>query len=215
MIPDQIWRILFDWYPNLKVYIRWNNSLNDCIQDLKGTRQGELSSPFPFNLFHQQLIEILNWTVGGILINDVPYNVFCYADDLILTGTSMIGLQKLINSANYYIVSHGLRFNPTKTQCATFGRKAQQTGWFLGGCKLAETDIIQYLGAVISDNPFHHAESRISACRRAFYALQGVSLCKRGTNPDTIRYLWMTALRPVLIYGIFCMNMSKKSNRIT
>ncbi|KAK2151278.1 hypothetical protein LSH36_368g01034, partial [Paralvinella palmiformis] len=128
--------------------------------------------------------------------------VFCYADDFILTSTSVTGLQKLINCANNYIVSHGLRFNPTKTQCATFGRKAQQTGWFLGGCKLAETDIIQYLGAVISDNPFHHIESR--ACRRAFYALQGVGLCKRGTDPDTIRYLWMTALRAVLTYGIPC-----------
>ena len=123
----------------------------------------------------------------------------------------MTGLQKLINCANNYIVSHGLRFNPTKTQCATFGRKAQQTGWFLGGCKLAETDRIQYLGAVISDNPYHHAEPHISACRRAFYALQGVVLCKRGTNPDTIRYLWMTVLRPVLIYGISCMNMPPKT----
>ncbi|KAK2149678.1 hypothetical protein LSH36_442g02029, partial [Paralvinella palmiformis] len=117
-----------------------------------------LSSPLLLNLFYQQLIDILNCTVGRILINDVPYNVFCYADDLILTGTSMTGLQKLINCANNYIVSHGLRLNPTKTQCATFGRKAQRTGWFLGRCKLAETDRIQYLGAVISDNPFHHSK---------------------------------------------------------
>jgi len=95
--------------------------------------------------------------------------------------------------------------------CATFGRKAQQTGWFIGGCKLAETDRIEYIGAVISDNPFHHAESRMSACRRAFYALQGVGLFKRGTNPDTIRYLWMTVLRPVLTYGISCMNMPPKT----
>jgi len=201
MIPDQMWRILFDWYSDLKMYIKWNNSLNDCIQFLKGTRQGGLSFHFLFNLFYQQLIDILNCTVGGILINDVLYNVFCYADDLILTSTSMTGLQKLINCASNYIVSHGLRFNPTKTQCATFGRKAQQTGWFLGGCKLAETDRTQYLGAVIS----------ISYCRRAFYSLQSVGLCRRGTNPGTIGYLWMTVLRHVLTYGISCMNMSKKA----
>jgi len=151
VIPDQMWRILVDWYSDLKVYIKWNNSLSDGIQVLIGTRQGGLSSPFLFNLFDQQLINILNCTVGGILINDVPYNVFCYADDLILTSTSVTGLQKLINCANDYIVSHGLRFNPTKTQCATFGRKAPQTGWYIGGAKLAEADRIQYLiiGAVI------------------------------------------------------------------
>ena len=153
---------------------------------------------------------MLNWIVGGILINDVPYNVFCYADDLILTSTCMTWLQTLINSANNYIDSHGLQFNPTKTLCHIW-TKSPTTRWFLGGCKLAETDRIGYPGAVISDNPFHHAESRISARRRAFYALQRVALCKRGTNPDTIRYLWMTVLRPVLIYGISCMNMPQKA----
>jgi len=97
--------------------LKW--SLSDCIQVLKGSWREGLSSPFLFNLFYQQLIDILNCT----LINDVPYNVFCCADDLILTSTSMTGLQKLINCTNNYIVSHGLRFNATKTQCATFGRK--------------------------------------------------------------------------------------------
>ena len=33
----------------------------------------------------------------------------------------------------------------------------------------------------------------------------------RGTNLDTIRYLWMTALRPVLTCRVSCMNMSKKT----
>ena len=52
VIPDQMWRILFDWYSDLKVYIRWNNSLNGCIQLLKGTRQGGLPSSFLLNLFY-------------------------------------------------------------------------------------------------------------------------------------------------------------------
>ena len=89
--------------------------------------------------------------------------------------------------------------------------KAQQTGWFLGGCKLAETDRIQYIGAVISDNPFHHVESRISACRRAFYALQCVGLRKRGTNPET-RYA-ICGRR----HSDLCLHTEyvQKSNRIT
>jgi len=68
------------------VYIRWNNSLNGCIQLLKGTRQGGLPSSFLLNLFYQKIIDILNCAVGGILINDVPYSIFCYADVLVLTS---------------------------------------------------------------------------------------------------------------------------------
>ena len=62
---------------------------------------------------------------GGIQINnyDESYNVFCYADDLILTNLSATGLQTLINTASTYIlvVSHGLNFI-TKTISTTFGR---------------------------------------------------------------------------------------------
>ena len=48
----------------------------------------------------------------GICINDATYNVFCYADDILLCRATVSGLQKLINKANKYIIEHGLRFNP-------------------------------------------------------------------------------------------------------
>ena len=44
---------------------------------------GRIAIFFPFN---QKIIDILNCAVGGILINDVPYNIFCYADVLVLTS---------------------------------------------------------------------------------------------------------------------------------
>ena len=86
-----------------------------------GTRQGGLSSPYLFNLFYQELIDLLSKCTGGIQIGENSYNVFCYADDLVLTSLSVTGLQDLINSAKSFIVSHGLNFNPSKTVCTTFG----------------------------------------------------------------------------------------------
>jgi len=79
---------------------------------------------------------------------------------------------------------------------------------YLTSQKLPEVDRIQYLGAVLSDNPRHHAESGISTHRRAFIALQGAGLCKHGTDPDTIRYMWISALRTVLTYGVACLHTS-------
>ena len=79
---------------------------------LKGlTRQG--LHYCVLNIFYQDLIDILTCTTEGILINDVPFNVFCYTNDLLSTSTSAIGLLTLIDKYEY-IVSHGIRFYPTK-----------------------------------------------------------------------------------------------------
>ena len=66
-------------------------------------------------------IGILSNCTGGITIHNECYNVFCYADNLIIFSLSVSGLQDMINAAKSYIAEHGLRFNPTKTICKTFG----------------------------------------------------------------------------------------------
>ena len=53
----------------------------------------------------------------GICIGSKNYNVFYYADDIMLTSLTSTGLQSLIDAANKYISSHGLRLNPSKTSC--------------------------------------------------------------------------------------------------
>ena len=99
-IPYIYWRLLVHWYEKLVVHIKWNNEISDVIIICKGTRQGGLSSPFLFNLLYQDMVkEISNMSVG-ISINNVNYNAFCYADDILLCSLSITGLQKLINKAN-------------------------------------------------------------------------------------------------------------------
>ena len=67
------------------------------------------------------MIQDLSEAVGGIKIGRSSFNVYCYADDILLTSVTVTGLQGLIDRANAYIVDHGLVFNPLKTRCITFG----------------------------------------------------------------------------------------------
>ena len=64
----------------------------------------------------------------------------------------------------------------------------------------------------MSGNSKTHLRSRISSCKKAFYALQGAGLCKNDVNPDTLAhtYIWNAAIRPVLLYGAHCMNLTQK-----
>ena len=83
----------------------------------KGTRQGGLSSPFLFNLFHQYLINELSNSADGIKIKNVSYNVFCYADDILPASLTVTGLQSMSNLhvVDKYISEYGLRINHLKT----------------------------------------------------------------------------------------------------
>ena len=96
VVPDHCWRVMVHWYRSITVRIKWNGKLSDSIKVCKGTRQGGLSSPFLFNLFYQDLINGLSNSADGIKIKNVSYNVFCYADDILLASLTVTGSQKWI-----------------------------------------------------------------------------------------------------------------------
>ncbi len=203
IIPDRWWRILHTWYSKMEVQVKWNQKLSEPFKIEKGTRQGGLTSPFLFNLFYQDLAEGLSNETGGIKVKNMSYNVFIYADDLLLTSATVTGLQKLIMYANKYIIEHGLSFNAKKTTCVTFGKcYVERPAWYLNGTELPTCDELNYLGVVMSRNSYSHQQKRIQACRQGFYGLQGSGLCDRGVTPDIIAHLWKTMLQPVLTYGI-------------
>ena len=110
VIPDHCWLILVNWYRNINVQIKWVKSLSPPIKVCKGTRQGGISSPYLFNLFYKDMINELSSTVGGLSINNLSFNVLCYADDVMLASLTVTGLQNMINIANRYITDHGLRY---------------------------------------------------------------------------------------------------------
>ena len=105
VLPDHCCMIIVNWYRAICVQIKWVSALSEPISVHKGTRQGGLSSPFLFNLFYQDRINELSECTGGIIINKQSFNVFCYADDLMLASLTVTGLQTMIdlNVANRYI----------------------------------------------------------------------------------------------------------------
>ncbi len=115
--------------------------------------------------------------VGGSCINGVKYNVFCYADDILLCSINVTGLQKLINLANRYISYQGLSFKPAKRKCMVFGKcyLDRQPSWVLNRSVL---DVqcnggLKYLGATLSAKcGKQHVQDRVAACRRAFYGMR-------------------------------------------
>ena len=109
VIPDHSWKLLHNWYCDITVKVKWNK-IGDSINVCKGTRQGGLTSCFMFNLFYKDMIDDLECQIGGCSINNISFNVVCYADDLLLVSTTVSGLQRLIHCADNYVTNHGLKF---------------------------------------------------------------------------------------------------------
>ncbi len=215
VLSDGSWRVLYSWYNDIYVSVRWNCSLGNPINVKKGTRQGGLSSPILFNIFYQDMVHDLTVTVGGIRIQGISYNVFCYADDILICSNTSTGFQKLIDVANAHICKYGMSFNPTKTEYVIFGKCTleKRPQWFLNNIMLHCTNegTIKYIGAILSSKTHDHIEMRVKACIRAFYAIQGVGLYNSGLSPGIVSHIWKTALQPVLKYGFQCLSISKIS----
>ena len=118
---------MVNWYEKLTVQIKWCKQLSVKISVYIGTRQGGISPLLLFNIFYQELVDALSKCPGGISINNDSFNVFCYADDLILASLSVTGLQELIDTASSYIIAHGLKFNASKIICTSLGAKHFET----------------------------------------------------------------------------------------
>ena len=82
IIPDHYWKTMVQWYRNMTVMIKWNGALGDPIQIERGTRQGGLTSPFLFNLFYQDLIEMISSKKCGITIDGNQYNIYYHKYNL-------------------------------------------------------------------------------------------------------------------------------------
>ena len=215
VIPDTSWRLLYKWYDEQRILVKLRHRISKEEVRVKiGTRQGGLTSAFLFNLFYQQMVDDLSNQPGGITINDISYNVFCYADDICLVSLTVTGLQMLIDNAVKYVTSHGLRFNPMKTSCLIKGGCpfADNPIWYIGENRLRVEDQIDYLGVAISSKSSNiHVEKRLRACRRAFYSLQGAGLCKNGVQPNIISEIWTKACQPVLAYGCECIQLNNRN----
>ena len=125
-------------------------------------------------IFYQEMVESLAECNVGVKINGTSYNLFVYADDIFLTSLTATGLQTMINVADKYITDHGLRFNPSKTECTIFGKchLDPPPEWRLCGTHLVQTNSVNYLGVTLSHcKPHEHVDKRIVACRRAYFAL--------------------------------------------
>ena len=142
------------------------------------------------------MIEVLSKSNTGIIIENKKYNVFCYADDILLSGTTITGLH--VN----FIENHGLRFNNIKTSCFIRGKHpfCSNPKWYINGEEIVLKENVNYVGAILSNHAGNnHVAARRSICRKTFYSLQNACLCFKGLQTDTKLHIFQILVEIVFI----------------
>ena len=211
------WNLLYYWYSNMSIRIKWDNHIGRIIPVERGTKQGGISSPRVFYLFYEEMVNQLNSMDCGIKIGNRNYSTFCYADDLLICSLTVSGLQNMIDAAVSYIESHCLEFNAAKTNCMIYGKSFLKTApsWTISGEELSIKQSIVYLGTVLdgsgNQKGLTYVESRINASRKAYYALQGSGLHKNGVSARTAINIYKAAIQSTLSFGCQSIKLSIRS----
>jgi len=105
----------------LSCSVVWNCLLGTLFSKNCGISQGGVLSPLIFAIYIDDLILKLRHSGFRLHVGSLFVGCVLYADDIALLSCSCLGLQKLVNIWYDYGLQWDIKFNPKKSQLATFG----------------------------------------------------------------------------------------------
>ena len=168
------------------MYVKWGSTLSSKFQVTNGVRQGGVLSPLLFNVYVNELSELLNKSgiggnMGGTIINHM-----LYADDICIVSLSSSGLQQLLNICHDYCELHDLTFNAKKSMCMYFSidmnKHCGLSVIYLGNSVCQFVKEVKYLGVMIHSSmktiPLMLLDRHVnSKCKQIYcYATSGIAL---------------------------------------
>ena len=211
-------RIFASMYEQLHGMVKVNDNISQTFPINIGLRQGCNLSPTLFNLYINDLPNIL---VKGecypVSLNSHNINLLMYADDIVLLSTSKRGLQKALNILEIYCQKWQLVVNIKKTRVMILNSRTHVT--FTYSSEELETVCeFKYLGVIIhKSGTFTSAIKDLSGrAVRAYCKIKSV-LKGEKQSPRLFVKLFDTMVKPISLYcseawGGFSINKKHKDN---
>ena len=179
-IGSNFYRIITDMYSKTQCSIKLDLYMKKTFACNRGVRQGRILSPVLFNLFLNELPQLLECPEVDpfLLPNGTKLSCLLYADDLVLLSHSQQGLQTALNKLSAFCHTWKMNVNLSKTKLIIF----QKTSWktfnpylTLNDCIIEKVEEYTYLGIkMTSTGNFSLAENTLKE-----KALQALFATKR------------------------------------
>ena len=114
-VPSYIVRIMIYWYINQTMFVRWSRILSEGFQVSNGVRQVSILSPYLLNVYINDLSAALTKCRTCCCIDDMNINHLMYADDLVKSSPSSVGLRELLSVCESYGLNHKIKFDHKKS----------------------------------------------------------------------------------------------------
>ena len=193
-IPVIIVRLFHIWYTSQLYYVRWGSTLSSGFHVSNGVRQGSLISPIFFNIYVNDLSNVLNSKRCGCNLNGVNYNHLLYADDTILLAPSPSALQKLITICERFASNNEIIYNPNKSRimCIQPNKdKVKVPVFTINGKNVMIVEQFKYLGFCISSDMKDDCD--INRQIRSFYSRGNIVIkCFRHCSDEVKSLLFKT-----------------------
>ena len=177
---------------------------SDFFDTGNGLKQGDVMSPMLFNLFVNDLPNILGKDINTPTLNSRKINCLMYADDLVIFSKSAHGLQKSLDRLSSYCDTWKLNINLDKTKVMLF----QSNGNTCKNIFTINNTIIEcvtkytYLGVVVSASGSYSStiDAMCDKATRALFKLKK-TLKDCDVNPQLMLYLYDSTIKPIVLYG--------------
>lgn len=205
-VGGNFYKTLKSMYSNNKSAIKVRGGRTDFFPCEVGVRQGDGLSPSLFNIFINDLPDLLNGAecepakIGNVLIG-----CLMYADDLVIMSESKVGLQKSLNTLAKYCNMWKICINASKSKTMVMykRRKHENLNFKVGDETLDRVKQYKYLGFTFTQTGSMIKGQEI-LCKKALkcWFLIRKSLYNEKVWPIKI-YIrsFESAIKPILLYA--------------
>ena len=198
-----VYKVIKNMYSNVNLQVLVQDGLTKTFTSNVGVRQGDNLSPTLFNIFINDLPQMLYEDhCYPLTLGNTSINCLLYADDLLILSENKAGLQNSLNKLNEYCKKWGLEANIQKTKVIIFNSKTKLTNkFYLGDEEISLVNEVSYLGMIISQTgSFTNTKSYLYK-----KGLKALFKLKRQIWPlpliKTSMHLFNCIVKPILLYG--------------
>ena len=172
-ILGKTWRLIKDWYSDVKSYVRVGKETSSSFTISRGVRQGSVVSLILFLLVMDSLLLELRSRSCGPSVCGLYLGAFSHADDICTLSTNVSDCQVQIHLVKEFATSQGLTLNIDKCEAVISpSTPANMTHIEAGQLRIPLTNSVRCLGAWWSPSLSckFWISNNIEKARRAFFA---------------------------------------------